>query len=261
MAEEMGYEVPSKEAIDSTPKTGFAPLVADDYIAKVVDIQLHEKNDWNKLTKRYDGPLVWSYTIVLSICGLKSGDKIEDMNGKEGQPFTQFLYKDLNPYSTGFQPDGTPSLLRGFISNITKTDVNAGLKVPTFILLKNVEGGNKEVVTDPIIRGEYYTKMASKEFMAGYMAVPDIRGFKGKYVGCSIITKESDKKGLKNAINSFGKVPNSFTITDELEALAEKNYVEYQEKIKAYREKKGAEGSSAPVGSVDVGEVEIEEVL
>jgi len=213
-----GFFLPSKEEQEKEAQGG-QPLIAEDYIVKVAKIDLKRaptfvgrQPNWSELTLMYK-------TICLPY-SLKTGEPLVDIRGGSAKPLSRWIFRDINPFSTGFMPDKvTPSFLRAFIAYMENMPVQDKIKAPGFILVNK----NKELVTSEELRKQFLAEISNpdvpKKLMGeGYQVLPDIRSYEGRYISCAI---EVDSKG--NKITKFSKLPGTFvtpTIQVEQELMA-----------------------------------------
>lgn len=220
------------------------PIESDDYIVKLAKISFLKKPTYNDPTK-----LEWQWEMICLPYSLKTGDKMSTVSSKttgkkfEVQPLRSWIWRNINPYSIGFQQDKvTPSFLRGLICYMTGQDVQGNVKPDNFILLD----GESVVVNDVEVRKQFLQEMYHDDkplHAQGFKALPDIRMYEGKYIGATI---EIDQKG-RNKITRFSKLPSSFQPVENTEAL-EKFNESYQKMI--------SKKNNAPVQAINNAQVQ-----
>ena len=127
----------SKE--ESMKDNGFSrdALVADDYICKVIDVDTNAlsqtydslklrgwKNDEEvaKLAQEVPDAVQNVVRIKMLVYGLKSGDPLVDVNGKEVKPLERLIIKDVKPFGGFSKKDGSPSDYRMFFASAFRQD-------------------------------------------------------------------------------------------------------------------------------------------
>ena len=259
--QDTGFVMDSKEDIDKRAGS-ITPIEAEDYIVKLAKVDLLQKPQYTGSGWNYS-KLDWVFECLCMVQGLKAGGDMTDIEGGSVEPFSRYIFREVNPKSTGFMPDQvTPSFLRAVVAYMEGTQINDSIKAPNFILL---DSKNKEV-TDAKLRKEFLEKMQSGDIMHGYTAIPDIRSYEGRYIGCAVeVIAKGDKK--RNTISKFSKLPSNFAGVDadaENEAMKKFNTY-YNEKLVPMRKKRMEDGLSTvgdmsqPVAD-DIGEVVIDDV-
>ena len=255
------YELPSREELKNQEGEYDAqPIEAEDYIVKIGKVIPELKPEWDNTTKSFNqNKLKFVYTLILLPYSLKSGDDMKDVTGKDAKAFSRWIWREINPYSIGFQPDNaTPSFMRALICYITGQDVQGKVKPEGFILLDK----DQNVISDEALRTQFMSEMKleldeRKMIKEGYKSVPDIRAYEGSYIGCSI---EVDAKG-RNKVSRFSKLPKSFS-ADESGENSEKleKFDESVEKMLVKKRSKNVSGEvETKVEDVDTeSEVEID---
>ncbi|MCK4686576.1 MAG: hypothetical protein KAT66_00440 [Candidatus Lokiarchaeota archaeon] len=258
---DQNYELPSREELKNQDGEYDAqPIEAEDYIVKIGKIIPELKPVWNNKTKSFDASqLKFVYTLILLPYSLKSGDAMKDVDGKDVAIYGRWIWREVNPFSIGFQPDNaTPSFMRALICYVTGQDVQGRIKPEGFVLLDKAQ----RVVTDEALRNKFLAEMKLEieertMVKEGYKSVPDIKAYEGDYIGCSI---EVDAKG-RNKVSRFSKLPKSFEPEEDKEKLEkfEESVLKMQEK----KEKKNVDGVSEPkTEKVDTeSEVEVDDGL
>jgi len=251
-----GFVMPSKQEIDNAPAK-FTPLRAEDYILRLSKVSFVQAPTY--LNGAYNGPLAWKFEVICTVVGLKAGGAMLDKEGQEVSAFQRHLFKDVNPYSVGFQPDGAPSILRGLVSHLEGKDTNEKLSPPNFILLKN---DDDSVVEDANLREQYLTNMRDGKLLDGYKAVPDIRPYEGRYIAANVITSspKNNPNKIQNKISDFRPMPSTFTKPDaEAEAKAKESFEEYHKNLLEGRKQREANTPQA-TPEVEAMEIESDEV-
>ncbi len=258
---DQNYELPSREELkDQDGEYNAQPIEAEDYIVKIGKIIPELKPIWNNKTKSFDpSQLKFVYTLILLPYSLKSGDAMKDIEGKDVDKYGRWIWREVNPFSIGFQPDNaTPSFMRALICYVTGQDVQGRIKPEGFILLDKAQ----RVVTDEALRSKFLSEMTLEideraMIKAGYKSVPDIRAYEGDYIGCSI---EVDAKG-RNKISRFSKLPKSFEAEEDTEKL--EKFKESIEKMQEKKKKRSVDGvAETKTEEVDTeSEVEVDDGL
>lgn len=252
--EDLGFTLDSKEELDKKGSS-IASLESDDYIIKIAKVDLIKKPSYVNGGWDYS-KMNWTYACIVMVYGLKAGGIMIDAEGREVAPYSRYLFRDINPMSTGFMPDQvTPSFLRGIIAYMEGSKINDRLKAPNFILLDT----DDNIITNEAKRDEFLQKITKGEVVEGYKGMPDIRSYAGRYIGCAIETQVKNGKSY-NKISKFSRLPADFAIVDKsLEATATEKFNKYYtERILPKREEGGATSSAT---GTEVGEVEIEDII
>lgn len=178
----------------ATNKTAFAALEADDYIAKIVEVDATaQKQKYDSFIKRGRvaditqlpaDEIEPTVKVTLLVYATKSGDAMKDVDGKAVEPLVRRAYKDVSPYGGFNQKTGMPSDYRCLFGFALKQD-------------------------------------PSKPFAAS--GIEDIMG---KYIGIELII---NSKG-NNTVKAFKKVPDSFTPNSLTEEQAMEKYQEQKAK-------------------------------
>jgi hypothetical protein len=228
------FNIDSKEELDK--KGSASPLSAEDYIVKVAAIDLVQEPTFKNRMPDYTKP-TWSFRLICLPYALKAGGTMTTLDKKEAIPLSKYIFRNVSPFSTGFQPDKvTPSLCRAMIAHMEGVDVTDRIKTPDFVLLSP----ENTVVEDKALRDKFISELKAgpetpREMLAqGYMGIPDLRCYKGRFISASI---EVEMKGDKtsNKITRFTKLPASFKVDEVIEdkEVMDKFDKFYNEKILA----------------------------
>lgn len=252
--------MPSKDELDNSEYES-APLSPEDYIVKIAKITIGLEPSWNQAANKFDhSKLELQYKMICLPMKLKAEDGLLDTQGRNVKPLTQWLWRQVNPFSIGFNKQGEPTFLRSVIMYCNGiTDPNAVLPMPGVIVLN----------PDNTFATENDAKMYKEQFLEvkkgdrsvedflmqkqGFKHIPDIRGLEGKYIGVKLTL---DAKG-RNKITAFSKVPTGFVPDTEIEAEAMPKFQEAFAKLQAKRDtenqnKAVAEANTAPAGEVTI---------
>lgn len=255
------YSLPSQKELEE--KREFPPLSAEDYIVKIGSIELRKVPKFVNGRPVYSTPTV-GYKLICIPYSLKAGGTMRLKDGKEVQPLSQYIFRDINPFATGYQQGGTsPTFLRALIAYMEGTDPDASLKAPGMYILDPKDN----VVTDPKIIEQMKKEISSvdetKTLIAkGYKIIPDITSYEGRYIACAV---EVNAKG-KNTITKFSKLPESFKVpTGEEEYDGMKKFLDFYEKITNRMNEQDAKNfgyanSVANQNGEDLGEVVIDDI-
>lgn len=262
----MGYELPLGSKEDHDKQSGdFHPIEPDDYVVKIGKIVLGLQPTWNNGRPNYKKQ-VYGYTIIASPVALKGGGDMTDIEGNIVEPLKAYIFRNVNPFSLGFQQDGvTPSFMRGFIAYMRNMPVTQKVAAETFVLMS--PGDNPEIIDDEEFLKQYLAEVtgeAPKDLIKqGYKPIPDIRMYEGAYIGCAIELQDS-KKGLRNKISKWSKLPSKFT------KPSDKDCEEFMTRVSEFWDKvKGVSSNNSynKVSSIqdegeieEAGEVEIEDI-
>lgn len=260
-----GFMLDSKEEIDQRGGS-MTPLEGEDYIIKLAKVDLVQKPGY--VNGHWDySKLDWVFECLCIVHSLKAGGEMKDVDGGNVEPFSRYLFREVNPKSTGFMPDQvTPSFLRAVIAYMEGTQINDRIQAPNFVLL---DSSNK-VVEDEALRKQFLEAVQKGEAMNGYTGIPDIRGYEGRYIGSAVEVKvKGDKK--TNKISKFSKLPANFVMPEKgVEDAAMENFTKYYtEKVLPRRDKRMSDGlvsaGSAPSpqqsqSAEDLGEVKMDDV-
>jgi len=230
------FDLNSKAELDQ--KVSFAPLEGEDYIVKIASIDLLKAPTYDNRIPNFNKH-TWEFRLVLMPVALRAGGQMQTTDRKEIQPFSKYVFKNLNPFSTGFQKTGAPSICRSFIASIEGIEVNEKLKTPNFVLIDP----KNNLVQDEETRAKFVAELksepgAKREMLEkGYTAFPDLSGYVGKYISCTIIVQ--DEKGkLRNKVTDFKKLPQSFVLpTPEVEKEPMERFKKYHQERLQPRDK------------------------
>jgi len=178
----------------SASSTNFAALEADDYIAKIVEVDATaQKQKYDSFIKRGRvadlsqlpaDEVEPTVKVTLLVYGTKSGDAMKDVEGKVAEPLSRRAYKDVSPYVGFNRKSGAPSDYRCLFGYALKQD--------------------------PV-----------KPF-----AATGIEDIMGKYIGIELIIN----KNGNNTLKAFKKVPESFMPNSLTEETAMAKYQEQKAK-------------------------------
>jgi hypothetical protein len=248
---------------------GSNPLESEDYIIKIAKIDLAKAPSFDNGTPNWNRMVLTFKTVCLPYA-LKAGGVMKDNRGKDVEPLTRFIFRDINPFSTGFQPDKvTPAFTRAIIAYMEGTPIDQRLKSPDFVLIDP----NGNVVTDPALRKAFLAEVSStdierKLISKGYQAIPDLRAYEGRYIGCAM---EIDTKTGRNKITKLSKLPSTFAPpTAEFEKPLLEKFMESYTKMKRKSDERDSQkmaeaksgvglGGSVMAEDID-GEIEKEEI-
>lgn len=254
----------SKEEL--AKKKSYPSLQPGNYLFRIVKVIPELAPKWAN-NKPVAGKFEFGYRICCSAVRTESGDPMLDTEGNEVAPLTRIVARrNINPKSIGFKKDGSPSLLRSFVSTLEGSNIQERIACPSFVVISP----DGELIDDKEYKAKILAELngkAQKELLnQGFYAVPDLRIYEGRYVGASI---EVNEGGYEN-ITKFGKVPNSF-VKPSQQAIEEFNinvlpkYLEKQpaKTAQSYNSSGGSaskEEVDKVFGNEDVGEVEMPEV-
>lgn len=228
-----GFTLPSQKEL-AEKQGDFAPLVADDYIVKLASIRLVKEPTW--VNGYFDhSKLKPGFEVIVLPYKLKSGDKMVDLQGNEVPPLARWIFRAVNPFSTGFNKQGEPSFLRAILCHALNQPIGEQLKPPAFVLY-DPEGNE---VKDEAQRQAFVDELKNPDKQAnqdsmiakGFKGVADIRPLQGKYIGASVALNKD-----KNVISKFSKLPDSFVPDSEIEAEATPKFQERFEKFKSKKD-------------------------
>ena len=233
-----GFTLPSQKELAEN-QGGFAPLVADDYIVKLASVRLVKEPTW--VNGFFDhSKLKPGFEVIVLPYKLKSGDQMVDSEGKEVPPLTRWIFRAVNPFSTGFNKQGEPSFLRAILCHALNQPISEQLKPPAFILY-DPEGNVVEdevqrqafvdETNNPAVHKDPQFSMVAK----GFKGVADIGPLQGKYIGASVALNKD-----KNVVSKFSKLPDSFQVDPAVEAEATPKFQERFEKFKAKKDARDA---------------------
>lgn len=197
----------SKEESQKQEKTfSNVPLVIDDYICKVVDIdpqaiaQTYDSfklRGWKNpdevaiLAKESPESVEDVVRVKLLVYGLKSGDPLKDQDGNDVTPLERVLLKDIKPFAGFNKKDNTPTDYRMFFASALRQD-------------------------------------AMKPF-----TVENLEDITGKYVAVEVALSS---KG-KNVAKKFKRMPDSFKPDEALEAAGLEAFAESEKRLQEWRDK------------------------
>ena len=259
--EEEIYEIPSKEEYDKQNQTNSIPVEDEDYIVKIAKIDYRLRPGFIKGKLNYTD-MQPTFTMICLPIALKGGGQMRDIQGNSVKPLTKWIWRDINPRSIGWQPDKiTPSFMRALIAYMEGVDPKDKIQAPGFILLDN----NLNEVQDKSKRKEFLQELKNqreegirgKLMKEGYLIIPDIRSYEGRYIGCCV---EVMQKG-SNKITKFSKLPQNFTEPDkDFEKLALEKFKENYKKMLERRKQREAEDKSELYTIQENNEIELEDI-
>lgn len=233
------------------------PLESDDYVVRVQKIVLQKEPTWNNDIKRFDyDKQELQYTLVCIPYKPKSEDKLRNTKGEDVKTLSQWIFRRVNPGSTGFTLQGEPSFMRSLLAYFQGINPDPEVEVtPPGVVIVTKNGD---------VASEADTEEYKKQFIAvqkgeldpkdftmrdkGFTFVPDLREFEGKYIGARII---ADEKG-RNKITAFSRLPSSFTPDAAVEEEALKDFDERWQKYLDNRKNKTAPDRKAAASSEEV---------
>lgn len=233
----MSYSVPLPSA-EEAQKFENVPLEAEQYNLKIAKVDLEYGPSYGDPSK-----FEWVYKIVALVIGLRAGGDILNIKGAKVPPFTQWLFKNINPLSFGFMKGtNAPSAVRMFLACASAPDATGKMSVPQdinavsapdFVLLNKKD----EIVSDPAIRTAYIEdlklNMEDRKLTPQYHHLPDLRPYEGRYISGSVTIHES---GKRNVLGNFIKLPANFVLPDQsLEAEKMAKFITSYNKMLASR--------------------------
>jgi len=226
-ANDQDFFLESKEELDKQHSSQQrAPLTRDVYVAKIGLITL-VKSPLFADGRPHPTQKVPSYQVILLPCGLKAGGLMLDEEGQEVSPFTKYIWRSIDPFSTGFNQQGKPSFLRSLISTMENSNPKDRLKAAGFTVVDK----NLDEVFDKEVRNKVLAELSSPEkdlLKQGYKIFPDIRMYQDMYIACSIEVNKSNK----NVVSDFSALPQGFQSPNESEYQKElDNFQAYYDKV------------------------------
>jgi hypothetical protein len=225
-----GFNFQSKKEIDES-KTGGTPLVAENYICKVVKVELRKAPTFANGTPNWKDLTLSYCAICLPVCP-KGGTIIRDINGKEVKPLTRWLFKNFSPFSWQFTREKEPAALRAFIGYMMGlVNLEDGFLAEKGVLIDK----DLNIIDDDALMAKYSEERNNPSvpnvmLQAGYRAIPDARIYEGRYIACDV---ETDSVNGVNKVTHFRKLPEGYQPPKEdPEALEqfEKSYAKMKEK-------------------------------
>ena len=208
------FDIPSKKELEeNSGDYSNTPLEPGNYIIKIEKIEIRPAPTFENRTPNYKVPTI-AYNLVSLVYKMESGDPLIDIEGKEVAPLTKWIFRQVNPFSIGFQKDNaTPSFMRGLLAIMLGVKVTDKLSPEDFVLLNK----GLRVVQDKELKDRFRQELEdlkskgipSQLAAEGYQAIPEVRQYAGRYIGATLQIKTRDS-GSENVISQFNKVPVSF---------------------------------------------------
>lgn len=267
-----GFVIGSKEELEEQGSSNFSALAPESYVVYLAVIDFTKAPNWTKArTMDWSNPTCKYKTICLPV-GLRAGGTMRDVEGNEVKPYGKVVFRDINPFAVGFQPDKvSPSHLRGLVQTLENAPMSGQIK-PKKVLI--IDPDKNEVTNSDLrdkVLAEATGKVSDKPLtQQGYKVLVDIRDYQGRYIAVDMETKETKGGKLINVITKFKPVPESFVTPSIDDHTAEmENFMKfYDEHDKKEKENLAKNlGKPTPQGtpvqnstSDELGEVEIEDV-
>lgn len=260
--------LPDTEELANQKSFSNAPLVADDYVCKIVRAELKKVPAWNAKTGKSDySKMTIAWEVILMPYQCKSGDPLLTTDKETVEPLDKILFRQVNPFSLGMKKDGTPAMLRALIAYATghSPDPSEQVQMPGVIIIDSTDN----VVSDEKAKAykENFMKLKRGEILpnefelakADLKHIADIRPLVGKYVGVKITLKDE-----KENVAEFSKLPLSFKADADIDVAGAKNFNEtIWPRIQKKREEKAQGVKETAVDqtrNVPVSELSIEDI-
>lgn len=227
-SQDFGYELPSREEASTDSKFENVPVKEGLYFLRILGADLYARPQWNPSTGRFSGPeRALSYKVVFLAYSKADGRPILEVTGKEVSSQSRWIFKEFSPNSMGFTKSGDPSFMRALLCYCTGQEIDGKIKPPNFICVSPQE---KEVTDEKVrqaVLDEHISKAKNEGKPTplhdkGYLIVPDIRPFIGKYVQATVTVKK-DKTGAKsigNNVTALHELPVNFSPNEDSEKIS-----------------------------------------